>query len=1274
MVINKKTKAKHVIALLCLIFIGNLSNIFMLNLNSHNNDLRDIHPKSEGIIQDDYTIEWLDNPTFETPITPWYNATQGDTSDINATTDLNQANYKILGDSGVLQVDDALSSSDWTVFRNPGRPVLPDTYGISSAGAEVYHLWDEGVNQTRNTPSIHWKRNIQMPVNMSDYIITSASLEVVFNATVTVSPHSSGGIDREGDAGLSAYAIGDFAEFYILISDINNTQEYQLAYYQTVDLGQDDPATPSIADTILDSVPEDVLISLLSAVLSIDNYNFTITMGIDIYCEDNEYGADEDEWNSLLMKSLNLTFSYRKKIDKFTSLSWNQIGDTISGANIDIKNATLNFKYKIDKTWTEESPNSELRFFINNNQYPEAVKLSTATAIFLDAKVGGFDVTNLILKNVNITLSIQLYLADTFPLDQEFTLSIDNASLLISYTETTIEETTSLEIFLNDEDKTLEKSIEVTMGNPVNITTIYKDSTDNFIQYATVQLGGLGLPKNLTENSSLEHYNITIHSSNLQIGNNYLTISASKKYYESIEVLINIKVLERNTDLQLFLDGTNKTLDKSIQMIYGNDGNITISYKDIEQLPYTHIDGATVELIGLATPENLTEDPSNEQYFILINTMDLGLGNSFLTVNAYKENYTTQSIRFKIEVLERNCYIDNINLNGIEAISIEIPWNETLSISISYNDSFTNAFIDGALVQLSGTGISESFTENSPIEYTLDINTALMALGINFLTISANKENYTLSSRIISISVIERDTKVDVYLNGTLSSNFEFYNISIGEKLNITVFYKDLNTDAFLNSANVRLIESGIPTDLTESLIFNQYYITINSDDLGVGVKFLTISAKIENYTLTSEVITLIVNEKKTQLLLFLNGSQYNNGDTIELEITDKLNITVKYLDNITKEYLGGADVDIINQGDMTENALLEHYNITIDIIDLNSTLNRMVIRAQIENYQTALIEFFIQIIERGSTGELFINELNKTADPYIELTIGSLLNLTIKYSDIRTENHISGAIVQLNGDLTGLLSEYIALEQYSIIINTTDLGVGLNIFTIIAEKANFELFLIQKLYVIVERIHTNITTISGESNIVIRPGESVNLRIVINNLDFGGLVKGASVTYRWARGEGFLTDNDNDGIYTVLLTDIPEGSFTLTINAYKGEDYDFTSYELVISVIRPAEEILLFQILMIVSSIVAASALIYLYLYQKVLKYPKQVRKVRKFKKTLRKTKIPRIDITEREKAFNVEYKSELNKTSKLLKGKPVEQITKPEQIIKKPIETSKS
>jgi len=386
-------------------------------------------------------VLWNDNPTFEDPIEPtWYPIIQGDLSDVYASTDFNQANYKILGDSGVLQVDDAINSSDWSVFRNPKRPVFPDTYSISSAGAEVYHYWDENVNQTRNTPSVHWKRNIQMPVNMSDYIITSASLEVVYNATVTVSPHAitGAGIDRDGDTGLDAYAIGDFAEFYILISDINNTQEYQLAYYQTVDLGRDNPFTPNITDSIMNSVPENVLISLLSAIFDEDNYNFTITMGIDIYCEDNEYGADDDQWDSLLIKSLNLTFSYEKKINQFTFGSWAQDLDDISGSNVQITDANLNFKYKIDKNWTDSSQNSQIRIYINERKFEQTISLIDYiySIPFQEARSGGFDISEILLPYENFTLSIQVFLAEDFELDSNITISITDVYLYISYTET----------------------------------------------------------------------------------------------------------------------------------------------------------------------------------------------------------------------------------------------------------------------------------------------------------------------------------------------------------------------------------------------------------------------------------------------------------------------------------------------------------------------------------------------------------------------------------------------------------------------------------------------------------------------------------------------------------------------------------------------------------------------------------------------------------------------------------------------------------------------
>jgi len=103
---NIKKTRKDVVFLIVLIFIGNFAGIFLVN----NNDDTSQTPLSQGIVQDDYIVEWLDNPTFETPISPWYNTTVGDISDINPTTDFNQGNYEILGDSGVLQVDEVLSS------------------------------------------------------------------------------------------------------------------------------------------------------------------------------------------------------------------------------------------------------------------------------------------------------------------------------------------------------------------------------------------------------------------------------------------------------------------------------------------------------------------------------------------------------------------------------------------------------------------------------------------------------------------------------------------------------------------------------------------------------------------------------------------------------------------------------------------------------------------------------------------------------------------------------------------------------------------------------------------------------------------------------------------------------------------------------------------------------------------------------------------------------------------------------------------------------------
>ncbi len=384
----------------------------------------------------------------------WFSEFEGDESDISTSISQEHANYVIIGDSGRTNIDSPLSDTDWTVFNNPELPILPDIYEINSSGCYVSHLWHEDINQTRNRPSIHWKRNITMPVNMSDYIITSASLKVIFNATVTVSPHGEPtggeGIDRLGDANLDDYSTGDYARFYVLLSDIEETfQPIEIANNNTAlgDLGQDSPAISHFSDTPMDKVPENVLGSVLTSVLRTDGYNFTITLGIDIYCEDNEIGVDIDRWNSLIIRSFNLTFTYEKKIDQFTAASWNQIGEELKNStDIQLNEATLEIQnYKVDRLWPYlSSPNSEIRILINDKQHIETIKLSSVDTEGDDDE---FDVTSLITKGINISLAIQVFLADTFELAENITVSINKVSLIIDYTDLSGESTEEPLIF-----------------------------------------------------------------------------------------------------------------------------------------------------------------------------------------------------------------------------------------------------------------------------------------------------------------------------------------------------------------------------------------------------------------------------------------------------------------------------------------------------------------------------------------------------------------------------------------------------------------------------------------------------------------------------------------------------------------------------------------------------------------------------------------------------------------------------------------------------------
>ena len=373
---------------------------------------------------------WLENPTLDSPIEPtwfWENGTEGDNSDLDASTSPGQANIVVLGDKQITELSDPLNDGTWEIYRNENF-LFPDYANITAAGCYVTHDYNEAINQTHQYHSVHWRKNVDVGNDMADYIITTASLDVIFNASVSD--------NLEVLNEVAQYTVGDFVRFYILIADTGYENPIKVAYNRTISLGLD-LAHTTINDTILETVGEQDLITALESAFDKDpnHSNFSITIGIDVYCEDNR-GTDRDTFNALIINSLNLTFSYEKVINQFTTLTWNQISEQVIGDNYQIIGGNFNFKYKIDKIWTSSAPLSEIRFFINEKLYSEeTIKLSTINTTFTEAKSGGFNVLSFLEKNINISIAIEISIKDNFQLDEQYTISIDDVYLYIEVKE-----------------------------------------------------------------------------------------------------------------------------------------------------------------------------------------------------------------------------------------------------------------------------------------------------------------------------------------------------------------------------------------------------------------------------------------------------------------------------------------------------------------------------------------------------------------------------------------------------------------------------------------------------------------------------------------------------------------------------------------------------------------------------------------------------------------------------------------------------------------------
>jgi len=446
-----KSGLKIIISLILVILVISSLSQFFLPSNSSKTyiDIKAFEGLQTSRITTHSNVLWVDNPTFEDPVSPWFPTIEGDISDVTTSTSPKQANVQIIGETHEKQVllnNDTYSN--WEAFNKTELVIVPQRasvpyYGIDDDGCWCSHWWEEGESQgqPKNTPRMHWRTNVSLPVDMSDYIITSLDFNAIINASVDPDIDTPGDIEARPGSDINQYQIYDYAQFYVEITtlDVDDLNTYRIAFNQTRLLGNESLLYYDM-EGYIGAYEEQAIIDALNIVLAVDpgHNNFTILLGIYMYCEDNFSNVDRDHWDDMRFKTLDLTFSYVKKIDQFTEVSWNQDLNAINGSNVQITDANLKFKFKIDQNWTESSQNSQMRIYINDRKNEQTISLIdyVYSSSFQEANTDGYDIVSKLLPYENFTLTIQVFLAEDFGLEEDIIISITDVYLYISYTET----------------------------------------------------------------------------------------------------------------------------------------------------------------------------------------------------------------------------------------------------------------------------------------------------------------------------------------------------------------------------------------------------------------------------------------------------------------------------------------------------------------------------------------------------------------------------------------------------------------------------------------------------------------------------------------------------------------------------------------------------------------------------------------------------------------------------------------------------------------------
>ncbi|WP_457918791.1 hypothetical protein [Candidatus Lokiarchaeum ossiferum] len=907
-------KKKITLAILMICIIGQVvtqNTIKEYKNTGNNNDNKFNNPNSSVILKNStlYSKQLINDPSFTTDFgdSPWNYEKTGDLFDLDGAISTEVSNSTIIGNSNTFSdINPSFSNIDWLEKSNPNFPVFPDSHLFNSEDMlEVSHAWDEDANQS---PSVHWEKNLTTDVNMSEYRITSASVRTTINASVSDAADGwMGGIECPGDDTSDRsdhdpispqFGTGDYARFYVLLSDLDKNDTYEVAFYQTVELGSD-TGSNDLLDLVFNATSEEALIIYLTSVLSKDYFHFTVTLGIRIWCEDN-WWSDQDIWDSLLIKNFSLEFSYEKRIDQFSTLDLVQSANKLNNSEyldkeIEIVNATLSFDYNISEQIGYLTPNSRIQIGINDNYLSEQIFLSSMTTEIQSTNEGdGFDVSSLFLdKNKfseNTSISILLYIADEFYLVNNVSIFLDNINLIVWYN--VIESREPIETTLNTLDG--KNNYDVIWNTTKTITLNYSESSP------VVSINNSAFSLNWVDNHSPVLflgdglYEFDINTSIVSAGLSYLleiTPDNEGTWYNTPSLIIEINIIGRPTYCDLFSNDINLTESPIIEVPYDTQLNITSWYYDFESKE--PLINANISLVGNNIDDSTFEfSEIGNRYQYLLNTSKIGLGTHLITVYLGKSNYEQSSQQIRIKVLGRDSYFD-IFLNGINSTlspHIDLEYNSTLNLTAQVYDSVTFDVVLDAAVTL--TGASSSYRQIST-KHEFIVDTTNFSIGIYYIFLVASSPKHLEYNELIEVQITPRSVNLGVFVDNSDYSMFTQVEVPITHYLNISGALYDSESGNIISAVTFSLVGLN-SSQFSDRSSGSHYYFQLNTTEMGLGVHFITVLSQKANYAQFTKNFQIKIRPISTNI----TSQHYNSSYSLRPGEDFDLGVIVEDLDN----------------------------------------------------------------------------------------------------------------------------------------------------------------------------------------------------------------------------------------------------------------------------------------------------------------------------------------------------------------------------------------